>query len=445
MDELQKRLIAENACIVISSYDMQAIKGADALALTRRHNEHIPFIIVSGQIEVEAAVQALKMGANNFIHKDSLPLLAPLVLQEIQDSAKNRDKQQVLSALNESEKRYRMLAENMADTLLLINPDGIITFATPSSREVFGIADTDILHNSLYDIIDMRDHGLLVHAFTILKTKEKQMGIVLRLRSDENRWTDCRLRYLTDEQKYLLIGRDISERKQEEKRQLEEKLTQQLNLMNAVVEVQENERRRLSEELHDGIGPILSAVRMNISSTESYTDQDGKDGKLLHNATRLLDDSLMELRNLAKNLIPPALHDYGLYRALRNFCEKNDRLKDIRIQYRIKEPEWNLNSVAEITAYRVSQELINNALKYSKAANIFLEVMPMVYRSKDFLRLRVQDDGVGFEFSQNFDKEKGMGLRNIASRVHLLGGKFVVETAPGKGSTFVIDLPRQTK
>jgi len=441
--ELRQKLEQENIDAVISLDQPENLSLLDALQICRAWQPGLAFIALQlGEVPIPTD-QLKQHGATDVLTGAALARLYARIRHLIDEKNTREADRQTNSKLLKSQQRYRVMAENAVDAIILLDQDGHINFCTPSVQEVLGRPQQEIVGQAIRPLIDLKDQNSLVHALKLVLTKQKPINLILRLALEEERWIDCHIKPIAlEEDRLLIVCRDITDRKREEKRQLNEKLSQQLTLMNAVVEVQENERKRLSEELHDGIGPILSAVRMNISSTSMYDLTDTRDASLLSNAVKLLDDCLMELRNLAKNLIPPALNDYGLYRALRNFCEKNDKLRDIRVNYKIKEPGWNLSPVAEITGYRVSQELINNALKYSKAQNIFLEVGPIVRRGKDQLRIIVRDDGVGFDFSQSFQNEKGMGLRNIASRIHLLGGMFVVETSPGHGSTFVVDLPK---
>ncbi|CAA9197523.1 hypothetical protein FLA105534_01685 [Flavobacterium bizetiae] len=201
-----------------------------------------------------------------------------------------------------------------------------------------------------------------------------------------------------------------------------------LSVSKALIQGEEMERKRIARDLHDGLGSMLSSVKihLNLAKKENAETVNGVDA--------LLDNSIKELRNISQNLMPESLLELSLEHALRDLCAANSNaVTKVEFQYLIKKSRLPKNY--EIMIYRIIQELLNNALKYAKASQVLVSCS----QNKDVFFITVEDNGVGFDISDPKNKN-GMGLKNIKNRVEFLNGKLEIESKPNQGTSAYIEL-----
>ncbi len=207
--------------------------------------------------------------------------------------------------------------------------------------------------------------------------------------------------------------------------------TQQENLqLKALMRGEEKERKRLSAELHDGIGGLLSAAKMSFSDLHL---QKAENEQKYRKGIRLLDEAYTELRNTAHNLSPEILQSQGLTAATEAFCQNVAALHkmDIRLRqngnFDILSPELALN------AYRIVQELLHNAVKHSRASQVGVQLR----NDEDGLYISVEDDGIGLPET---GVTQGIGLYNLQHRIAAFKGSIELDSRPGEGTTIYIRL-----
>lgn len=205
------------------------------------------------------------------------------------------------------------------------------------------------------------------------------------------------------------------------------KKEQEVKTIEALLQGQEKERGRISEDLHDRLGSTLSAVRMQI---EAYGyENDLSVEKLL----KLVDRAIEETRSISHNLVSGVLSRFGLVAALEELQENFNVSQRVKIHLQSCELT-DFDSALEVELFRVIQELVNNALKHSLAKNVWVKLDV----KEEWLLLVVRDDGVGFDINQ---PNYGMGLSNIKTRVARLSGVLDVKSHLGGGATFEIQIP----
>jgi len=199
-------------------------------------------------------------------------------------------------------------------------------------------------------------------------------------------------------------------------------------VLSAIVRTEENERLNFSKELHDGLGPLLSSVKMAISSSGRNADKE-QEAQVLANAEKLIDESITSLKEISNKLSPHVLNNFGLRKALKSFISRLPIIDkpSINLESNIEDRRFPYN--VEVILYRVICELISNSLKHSNARNIYITLMAdEVSVSLDYL-----DDGIGFD-SEILDlSEKGLGFSNIRSRIKSLNGTFDIYTKQNEG------------
>lgn len=202
----------------------------------------------------------------------------------------------------------------------------------------------------------------------------------------------------------------------------------------SILKGQEEERSRMAKDLHDGLGGLLSGVKLQLGAMKGNLILSEEHGRTFNNALSKLDESISEMRRVAHNMMPEALMKLGLQQALQDYCDGLSASQPYKINGEFYGLEKRLESSVEIVVYRIVQELLNNAVKHSGATTILAQVM----RHNNNLSITVEDNGKGFNMAST-DISKGAGLANIQSRVDYLKGQLDIKTEPGKGTSVHIE------
>ncbi|MDH6357956.1 sensor histidine kinase [Parabacteroides sp. PF5-9] len=214
--------------------------------------------------------------------------------------------------------------------------------------------------------------------------------------------------------------------KKQQINQLEQE--KQLIATQAVLDGEAAERSRLGRDLHDGLGGLLSVVKLQLKDMQSASFVDGQEVNRFGKVIEMLDESINELRRVAHHMMPESLMRYGLKVSLEDYCRA---ITIAHFQY--YGSTERLDERLEILLYRCSYELINNAIKYADATTINVQLMA----DNGFVSLTVQDNGKGFDPDQ---VTSGSGLNNIRTRVSAYNGKMILCAAPGKGTEVSIEI-----
>lgn len=194
------------------------------------------------------------------------------------------------------------------------------------------------------------------------------------------------------------------------------------------IAILENERKRMAYDLHDGLGPMLSAIKLNINSIETNTDEDKA---IIQKASNHIDDAIKNMRSISYNLLPVTLERKGLFEALREFIEYSSAKSKLPIQLFLKH-QVEVPKEKEIHIFRILQEIIHNSIKHAQAKNLYIgfgyEEERMVIFAKD--------DGIGFDVAKIKETSGGLGLKSIESRADILNCLVLIESSQGKGTTW---------
>lgn len=230
-----------------------------------------------------------------------------------------------------------------------------------------------------------------------------------------------------------------------QKKMIEEQLKrQQLELefqqkmMEATLESEENERRRLAGDLHDSVGGMLSTIRVGLTTIAKKLP----DPQMIEQSKKMLDDTLSSVRRISLDLMPSTLEKFGLIPALRELCDRFQGTSLIPINFRQRGEIRNIETKRALKIFRIVQELINNSIKHAQASAISVELF-----AEEKLNITVEDDGIGFEPSAKHSATQngsGLGLYNMENRTRLLNAKLDFDTQIKKGSKITLIVPYET-
>ncbi|MEO9512102.1 MAG: ATP-binding protein [Flavobacteriaceae bacterium] len=328
--------------------------------------------------------------------------------------------------------------------------DGSIVFM---SKKFLGLLELSRanLNKPLSEILT-EDDGQKQYLREIFKGKRKNIRteeIEIRTKTGKNLWLDVSIIPMHQsslEQNILILCSDITERKKNQfkvaqltKQNYEESILQKQLQAIQIVEGQEEERKRIAKDIHDGIGQMLTALKFNIESIN--LGQKEKSVEKIAYLKQLASELIKGVRTATFNLTPPELSDYGIFPALRKMTVELSKLTGENILFENKSDEnIRFDSLSETNVYRVTQEAVNNAIKYAGANFILVSID---YKD-NMLSVVVDDDGKGFDPSK-LDKipknnsEGGMGLFFMKERINYINGRLFINSIPGEGTRVTIN------
>lgn len=211
----------------------------------------------------------------------------------------------------------------------------------------------------------------------------------------------------------------------------------QRELLEANIETEENVRQQIAKDLHDDVGARLSAMKLYMGQIERKLEKKLFPISLAQQTKDLTSETIQSVRHISHNLLPPLLENFGLVDALQDLCDKLNEVGAIKVFFEHRGYEQRLGKQTELALYRIVQELTNNTLKHAQASEINI----YLYVGGQQLKLIYEDNGVGFDLSNNQESKnqlikkenKGLGLKNIESRVKVLKGKMSFHSAKNEG------------
>lgn len=209
----------------------------------------------------------------------------------------------------------------------------------------------------------------------------------------------------------------------------------QLIAIDAMLKGQEEERSRVAKELHDGLGGLLSGAKYSFTNLKDELLLSVEKSNHFNRSLEILDTTISDVKKIAQNLMPETLVRFGLKEAVRDFCNVIEKSTGIKLFYQYLGNNFPQQKTAEVFTYRIIQELINNAVKYAGANEIFVEILV----NENIINITVEDDGKGFD-KNALDLNKGLGMKNIKYRVDYFSGNLEIDTAIGTGTSVFIKL-----
>ncbi len=207
-----------------------------------------------------------------------------------------------------------------------------------------------------------------------------------------------------------------------------------------ILETEDKERKRIAEELHDGLGQTLTTAALNLNSLRKMSQQlDDKDQQKLNNAITFLNQTISELRNISHNLMPKAIEDFGYAPAVENMLTAIREASGIDIDFINNHHEQRLPATTELNLFRITQEALNNSLKHAAPTQITVQLM----NYEDVVILTIEDDGKGFDKSLANDINSSFGLNSMRNRASAMGGSIHLESNPNRGTLITVEVPKK--
>jgi PAS domain S-box-containing protein len=382
----------------------------------------------------------------------------------------------------QSEQRFHLLAQNVVDyAIFLLNPQGHVVSWSAGAERMTGYTESEIVgrHLSVFYTQEDRDAGKVERELALASEKGRFKEETWRVRKDGTRyWTSVVTVALRNRAGELIgfgkLTRDLTERRRheeallaevEERRAVEAQLhelnaslertvaarTSELTTANEelaaardrledlwkqLVAAQEDERRRISRELHDETGGTLSLIRLRLD--DALRSSERRVGHI-EECARMVDNAVRQIRSVARNLRPSVLDDLGLADALESVLEQHADASGWRTRMSADQI-GRLAPELETACFRIGQEALTNVARHANAT--FVEIG--LHASNEELELVVSDNGAGFDSTEAGSvqmRRKHFGLVSMSERASIAGGKLEVRSAPGEGTRLRVTLP----
>ena len=329
------------------------------------------------------------------------------------------------------------ILDNISDVVISTDLNYTIKSWNRAAEEMFGLSAVEALDRSIQDVVD---YAFLTDdretAWKELKRDGKWKGIMVLKRGDREIFLECSSSSIKgpDDQLmgYVSIYRDITLQRNLEKMMVEEEVRKKREIIKAIMEAQEKERKEISSELHDNVNQILTTCKLFLEIARNNP----ADARFIDGCYQNIQTVIEEIRNISHNLTPYTLKDLGLAAAVHDIVQKINQSGKLSIRLLSFQnlEEETISPDIKLAIFRIIQEKINNVLKHAQATELSIGLT--VYEEK--IRLVLTDNGRGFDEKTT---KKGMGLNNIQNRVEYYKGAFHLKTAPGEGCELRIELP----
>lgn len=346
----------------------------------------------------------------------------------------------------ERERLSRMI-DTAIDGIITINESQSIILVNPAAAATFGYEVNDLMGASLDLVLPERHrkvHGKHVQQFGETGETRRKMGgnfddfYVTGVKSNGEEFpieASISSQIENGKRFYTVIFRDITERKvaKEKMALYHDELTQ---LSSALQSIREEERKHIARELHDDLGQLLAALRMDLSLLQRDSVLTGKTQQTINSMDQLLLTSITTLRRIATDLRPRALDEGGLYFALQTLQRDFSQRHGITCDLLANEEQLTLDDAHSTAIFRIVQESLTNVVRHADAT----EVQITFERSPDSLSFSIIDNGKGIE-ADEMRKSRSFGLVGMRERVKAMHGEFLVDSQPGEGTQLKINLP----
>jgi two-component system sensor histidine kinase UhpB len=435
--------------LILSDYHLPRFNGLAALALAQERCPEVPFIFVSGAIGEEVAIDSLKRGATDYVLKEHLSRLAPAVKRALREAADRRERRQAEEALRDSEQRYRLLVQNIPAVVYRGYADWSVDFVDDKIKALTGYPKEDFDSRRLKWNALILPEDLATARKAFMRGQESTGAYVreYRIRTKDGRvlWLQDRGQIISDPEGRVAyvsgVFFDITE-SQRARMALQESEQRLRFLTSQLLTAQEQERKRISMELHDELGQSLTVLKLQVRAIERNLGED-EQPELKQEAQELLEylDGVIEnVRRLSRDLSPAILEDLGLLAALKYLLDGLGKHFTVRQFFEIEDLNGLFPTEAQIIIYRIFQECLNNITKHAGAR----EVLVAVRQDDGKVRFTLEDDGTGFDVLLVLGRDatcRGLGLAALDERARMLGGSCQVWSRPGAGTKIVVTIP----
>jgi two-component system, NarL family, sensor histidine kinase UhpB len=439
--------------IVLADHNLPRFSSSDALQLTKQFAADLPFIIVSGLIGEDVAVDAMHSGADDYVKKDQLGRLIPAIERSRQAAEIRRLKHEAETSLEEKRSQLAAITANMPGVIFQLeqaNDDAPIRLAyvSDAAAKFLGLDDGkfrthDRIWQQLFAPEDLAGLIELLHQSRIEQKVlrwEGRLGMRwLPAGERRARWVELAATpRTTRDGKTLFDGVliDITQHKRTEG--LLARSRQQMRELSAHLEhVKEQERAAIAREVHDDIGGTLTGLKVDVAWLRKHFDQEPAVLGKLEDMETLVNTAFDASKRIMLTLRPSVL-DFGIVPAMEWLVQEFKQRHATACAFECNSDDLPLAADVSSALFRILQESLTNIAKHARATHVEVQL----FADDDMVSLEVSDNGVGFDIDARA-KPGAFGIRGIHERVEQLNGWIEIHSRQNSGTTLMLSVPRE--
>ena len=333
------------------------------------------------------------------------------------------ERKKIENSLRKSEHRYKLLSENITDGVFTCR-NGILEFVNKSMIQILDYKASELEGLNLLDLI-IPERRNDFEIFISVESESDQINsieIECLKKDGSTIFLEIFLNYVANEGLIYGVLHDITQ-----KRQIQER-----NIVKAIIQTEEKERANFSKELHDGLGPLLSTIKLYLQwSIRPKSKKSHKE--IILKAEDILEEALITVKEISNKLSPHLLTNYGLTSAVQSFAQKLKETNTVKIEVE-SNLDRRIEMEVEVALYRAIIECVNNTIKYAKARQINIKITDNGHQ----IQLQYRDNGKGFDIVKTMMEKKGLGLFNLQNRIKSIGGEIMMFSKPREGVNYHI-------
>ena len=433
--------------VVLCSYNPPAFGGLEALRLMQSLNINLPFLFLSHNLREENIIQAIQSGAGDYIFKGNLNRLVPAIEHYLHEARIRREHRQMVIDLQENQTRLHAFISNLPGMAyqLAETVSGEISFPFISDgcQDLLGIpahelAKNPTLFHSILHPADINSYKIAMQNSARNLTFVYWEGRIKSLPEGDIKWVSlrCRPRKMHTSIQWEGMMLNISERKLAEIEIINSQ--EYLRELSAhIQDVREEERLSLAREVHDDMGSMLTAIKMDIAWVAKHLQNVNPAlTEKINDIDNLVNKCAAAAGNICSNLRPSALDSFGIVAAIEIEAHDFERRTGIPCLVDSNDEATPVDPNIAITLFRIFQEALNNIMKHAHAT----EVVVSIYNRQKNITLTVKDNGYGFKEPDRL-KPRSFGLRGIQERVTRFNGEVNITSKPKQGTTIAVSIP----
>jgi two-component system, NarL family, sensor histidine kinase UhpB len=435
------KLDQEEFDIILCDYQLPDFDATKALQVRNQKKSSIPFILISGAVSEEVAINIIKEGANDYILKDRLQRLPIAIEKAINKEQLRFDKQSIEASLSQLTERFQLAAKTSFDVIWDFDIEKNLVYCSDAIEKIIGITlQQNFEPQFLAQFIHPDDLPAIEKSFfLIIKGKEHRWRKIFRVvRTDGTiGWVNSNAMVMRNKKdkatRMVGVMHDVTEVRRLQHELVEQEMQIQKQVTKITIQAQEKERMEIGRELHDNVNQLLATAKIMIDTARNIPDLHDI---CLEKSQETIMDAINELRNLAHSMMPPPFDNNDFPNIVMDLVDKLNLTGRLNVELSLPPVEIaeSIHNDVKLCMYRIIQEQISNVLKYAHAKNVSIGIEAIDSQ----LCLLIQDDGNGFD---PLKLTKGIGLKNIENRCGLFGGNMQLITAPGKGCVLKIQIP----